>query len=113
MTVEQLEDIVQSQLCVHGNNPLFLRNNLGQDSFQLFVGGKSILECVPYDETDKEEYGLQVLANRLTGLDSAAPILCSNEQIQAKGFQIGYLSVEDGFVETINSTELLGVTIID
>ena len=113
MTVEQLDAVVQSQLCVHGNKALFVRGMQNHESFHLVVGNTSILDCVAYDESDEQEFGLGNLARRLEGLDETGEILCSSERHQVNGFQIGFRSEYDGFVETINATELLKGTKLD
>lgn len=111
LTVEKLLDIVQSQLCVHGNRAVFVEPNDKLDDaniFTLFAGGVDIVECVAYSESapnDTEEYGLEVIAARLSELDESAIIEFTHNTPMDVGFRIGF-KAEGRFVETINHKEL-------
>jgi len=110
MKVGQLASIVDSQLGLYGDKALFIRGPADVEEFQLFVDNDPILECYGYYEAEKEVSGLLVLSQLLVNLDHAGEVLCSCEKIQAGGFQIGFRTESEDFVETINSKELCELT---
>lgn len=116
LTVEKLQDIVESQLCIYGNRALFLKVELeSYTTFQLFAGDSTqypVLECVSHDEQCLDDGGLEALSERLIQLDGAAIIYCSDDNQFNNQFSVGFKSSIDGFVETINSSELIQPTIV-
>jgi hypothetical protein len=111
LTVGTLRDVVDSQLCLYGNRALFEPNN----TFILFAGDGTehpIIECVSHDEQCDGDGGLEALFERLKGIEDSEIIYCSNDN-QIKGqFSLGFKSSVDGFVETINSKELIQPTVV-
>ena len=108
LTVADVLDIVQSQICIYGNQALFLEVEPDNHSFDLFAGEESqepILECVSYDERCDMDGGLAAFAERLEEFDQDLIIYCSDDAQIATGFRIGFKG-EDGFVETITSEEM-------
>ena len=117
MNVETLLDIVESQLILHGNKRLFIyRESRPLETFSLLAGESSdapIFECATKHDTSIEEHSLAVLAERLADIDDQALICCSDDQAILTGFSVGFQSLEDGYIETINSTEVLQPTILE
>jgi hypothetical protein len=110
LTVEQLNDVIQSQLCLYGNLPLVVSpNGDAPEFFELFVGEDSLLECVCAQDSI-EEYGLEAVAERLSKMNDNAIILSSHNTPFDSGFRIGIKTKEDGFVTTIFSKELIQPT---
>ena len=116
LTVENLIEIVDSQRCLYGNKTLFIKPiREHQIEFQLFAGSSSnnpILECFKYGDSCNGSSGLDVLYERLIELDGSEIIYCSDDSQFENGFVIGFKSSTDGFVETINSAELINPTIV-
>lgn len=108
LTVADVLDIVLSQICIYGNQALFLEKEPDNHSFDLFAGEDSqepILECVSYDERCDMDGGLDAFAERLEALDQDLVIYCSDDAQIATGFRIGFKG-EGRFVETIASHEM-------
>lgn len=116
LNVETLKDIAQSQLIVHGNKKLFIRDNTANlEKFSLLAGESSdiaFFECVMKDESCIDENGLEVLIERLNDHDDHDVIFCSDDDSVIAGFQLGFKSCDEGFIETIDSNELAQPTII-
>ncbi len=121
LTVTALNDIAQSQLCLYGNQALFVLGeadeNINPDhvSFDMYVREVHLLECVSRDESSKELCGLQDVAEQLDRLDNQRgheTINVTNGATLLKSFRVGIKSKEDGFVELFNSTELEQQTIV-
>lgn len=116
LTVGQLTKIVDSQVCIYGNKALFLKVAIEHnETFQLFSGSSTeqpILECVSYGDHCVDDGGSQALLTRLLELDASEIIYCSDDTKINDGFSIGFKSSVDGFVETINSTELIQPTFV-
>jgi hypothetical protein len=112
MTVANLADIVQSQLCLYGDKALFARVAIKSEDFMLFVGTEPILECVNYIDSNKEDHGLKRLCSLLDLLDDDEQIICSSEYIQQHGFTIGFRT-DEGFIQTLNSNELVQLTEVE
>jgi len=116
LNVEKLKDIVQSQLIVHSNKKLFIRDNSSNlKGFSLLAGETSdivFFECVMKDESCIDEHSLEALIERLNDLDDRSKVFCSDDDLVISGFQLG-LKSHEGFIETINSNELVQPTIIE
>lgn len=125
LTVEGLIDIVDSQLCLHGNRGLFIKD-VGEYyvdrivEFQLFAGSgtnEPILDCCKYGDRCYGDGGLDALYHRLMEIyrkpfGYSEIIHCSDDRQFINGFSIGFQSQIDGFVETLNSSELIQPTIV-
>lgn len=112
LTVEKLADIADSQNIVHGNHKLFVLGEFDEPiSFELYVGECSVLECISFEESCIAEHGLESLLGRLEGLDDSVEILASHSTPLDKGFRVGIKS-DEGFVEILNSEELVKPTIV-
>lgn len=110
LTVEALNDVIQSQLCIFGNLPLVVSTNGGApEFFELFVGNDTVLECVCVQDS-VEEYGLKAVGDRLAKMDDNAIIMSSDNTPFDAGFRIGIKTKTDGFVTTIFSHELIQPT---
>lgn len=92
MTAADLFDIVQSQICVHGNKAVFLRAD-EQEKFVFWAGDKEIFECVNYDEKELAVCSLEAISNALAVVSMDELILCSSSEAQKRGFQIGFWSL--------------------
>lgn len=114
LTVGQLVDVVSSQLCIYGNKAIFLKADIEHNkSFLLFSGAgtdNQILECVNYGDQCPDDGGLTSLLERLNELDESEVIYCSDDEQIKRGFTLGFKSSDDGFIETINSSELIQPT---
>ena len=106
MNVEALRDILGSQYIVFDNKALLVQGE-GAEPVHLFAGDALIASCLNYEEADIDEVSIKSVLGALRDLDPETPILCSSEERLQRGFQIGFRSKEEGFVETINSTELV------
>jgi hypothetical protein len=117
ITICELTDIVSSQICLHGNQALFVKAGVELfDSFQLFSGSSvehPILDCFNYQDRCTDEGSLESLLSKLVHLDQNDIVYCSDDAQVAKGFQIGFRSTCDGFIETINSKELAQPTFVE
>ncbi|GEA09166.1 hypothetical protein KUL42_39270 [Alteromonas sp. KUL42] len=116
LTVETLEDIVQSQIVLYGNRRLFIRNK-GEHakSFSLLAGECSVapfFDCTGKYEADMGEHSLFVLAERLKSLNVEDEIFCSDDEVVIRGFQLGFTDEDEGFIETINSSEVVQPTLV-
>lgn len=109
LTVEKLLDIVYSQILLHGNRRLFIRRqDEFAESFNILVGEhspNSIFECVGKYDSVFGEHCLSTLADRLEEFEAEVEIFCSDDERVLRGFQLGFISKEEGFTETINSSE--------
>ena len=115
ITVEMLQDIVESQFCVHGNQALFI-HNMEQDEkeFMLFAGDSvelPIFECTSKYNACESEYGIKSLLERLENIDNSLTIYCSDDNQIKKGFKLGFKS-EGHFVLTLESNELEQPTVV-
>jgi hypothetical protein len=109
MLVSDLKDIIQSQLCVHGDHALYFRNREpDKPAFTLRANGKLVLDCEGFGVAIENigEYGLKAVAARLDKIDEEVEITCGDEEIQMMGFDIGFVSKYEGFVQVIDSNEL-------
>jgi len=109
MTAGELFDIAQSQICLHGNKAVFVRTD-EQEQLVFWSGDKAIFECVNYDEKELSVCSLETIANALEGGNMNELVLCSSNEAQKRGFQIGFKS-EGQFIEVLNSLELAATTI--
>lgn len=103
LTVEQLHDIVESQLCVHGNQSLVFIPSASAPNVEapdLLVGKTTVIGR-------SESVNLAMVAERLSKMNDSAVIQSSNKASLESGFLIGFKTKIDGFVETINSNELI------
>lgn len=106
MTVDNFQEIVQTHLCIYGDQSLFVYENDFKEPFYLFAGEDKVLECLSYFEAGNKGSNLLDLADRLEGLDGALKIRCESENVQVGDFRIVFITPSDGFVEMLNSKEL-------
>ena len=115
MNIENLLDVVESQLCIYGNRALFVRNmESTENDFMLFSGETSdmaFFECTNKDGADISAYGLQALSEMLQTLNGNDSIYCSDDSRVLSGFQLGF-KAEGRFVLTLDSTELVRPTVL-
>ena len=107
LTVAALMDVVQSQLCVHGNHKLFVKPSSTRDFF-LFVNDSAsgqVLNCQDFNDSCIQESSLTLLAKRLEAFDDSDAVSVSTMDAFSREFQIGFKS-DEGFIETIHSSEL-------
>ena len=109
LTVESLLDVVESQLCVHGNRALFVKDIERMDNgFMLFAGEGAVspfFECVGLGDAELTEHGLNVLRGALRGLKGSDLVICFEAGRVQGGFEIGFRA-EGRFISTIDSDEL-------
>ncbi|WP_025562871.1 hypothetical protein [Psychromonas sp. SP041] len=110
LNVLELKDIVESQLCVHGDHKIFILPDT-QHSIFLTVNNQNVMDCLNENDSCINENSLQHLLNELQHLDDDAPIGLSNSEDISADFAIGFKS-DEGFVETINASEIYIDTIL-
>lgn len=111
LTVGDLKNYVDNQLCLHGNKKVFVLPEQPENQvFELYAGHDSIVECMNFDEACLGECGLIVIEERLSTMEDSLIISSSFGTPFKTGFQLGVRSAIDGFVELINSEELVKPT---
>lgn len=103
MTVSQLTDIVESQRCLYGDAPITVRPEPAEPFF-LQTHGHYILDCMRDKDMQEDAITLATLSEALRGLPDTAVIHC-NERV-TKNTQIGIVTDEEGFVETLHAREI-------
>ncbi len=115
ITIEQLKDVVESQLCVHGDKALFIYGMEADEDYFFLLSEENtedpIIDCVPMVESDVDGYGLQVLSEKLNEFSDKSEILCSDDNAVIRGFKLGF-KAEGQFVLTLDSNELAKPTVV-
>ncbi|EGR0592960.1 TPA: hypothetical protein I6W77_003219 [Vibrio cholerae] len=106
LNVESLLDIVNSQIILFGNCPVFLNSEKhNQDCLSIFADGQEIIEAVFACKTNPEQFGLEVIEKRLEKLNPNSIIeYWPASEINCE-FALGFIA-EDRFVEVMHSQEL-------
>ncbi|GLO64166.1 hypothetical protein MACH09_46740 [Vibrio sp. MACH09] len=102
LTVEQLEDIIQSQLCVYGNLAVFIKikNNNGEFTISIHANDRLIL-----DSTSQSNFSLETIAKRLKNLEPDTVIEYSHDSTTNLVFELGFMA-EGRFIQVTCLGEL-------
>lgn len=116
LTTSDLLDIVESQPCIYGNQPLYVKasaafpNNYPHLIAMLCAADNEVLQCISKDDTYIDDFGLLAVAERLSQFAGDEEI--ENACDTSSPFQVGFYA-DECFVETVNSEELRAQTKIE
>lgn len=109
LTVEQLEDVVQSQLCVHGDRAIFLQSSDSDQpndvAISLFANDQLILDSIPQSHLHSDQSSLEVVAKRLEHLEPDTILEYSRNSNTNLVFELGFMA-EARFTQVACSEEL-------